>query len=285
MLESAPKLKSFVKPSSIFELAPPGNTNAGLVSQITGRSNFEEKALILQHQARIISSASGSLYTAATAFFGAAGQFDVASLKPNSRPPNSWILYSRDMRYKYHSCYSCDAVKFIAADWQNESEQVKRYYANLANQLKEKHNEMYPEFVFKPKPSKRRPRKKVAEIITPPPSPYNQTDWTLNYLQTYKQQMLASKALILCGRRDVESDFPMLDLNATPNFGPCSPTLFTSDPFLNLDLEQMLADAKSNIGMPADAPFSSNKPVFNPFSDCAQAVGKSTVSAKRSHQL
>ena len=76
------------------------------------------------------------------------------------RPQNSWILYRKDkfeqLRREAEAenkprPIAADASKIISEAWKNESQEVKKYYNELAEKEKARHAEEHPDYKFKPK--------------------------------------------------------------------------------------------------------------------------------------
>ncbi|CAG8501367.1 3152_t:CDS:1 [Paraglomus brasilianum] len=84
------------------------------------------------------------------------------SKKPPPRPPNSWILFSKDYaaRLKLLSNGSgADAQKIVKnakPEWDKLSDDAKKWFNGLAEIAKRRHKAMYPEYKFKPRPRERR---------------------------------------------------------------------------------------------------------------------------------
>ncbi|KAJ7292234.1 high mobility group box domain-containing protein, partial [Mycena rebaudengoi] len=66
------------------------------------------------------------------------------------RPPNCWILYRSDKRKELGKMHENEASKMISARWKSEVPHVRAKYEQLANEKKEEHTRMYPDYRFSP---------------------------------------------------------------------------------------------------------------------------------------
>jgi hypothetical protein len=88
------------------------------------------------------------------------------------RPQNSWILYRKDkfelLRKEAEAenkprPIAADASKIISEAWKNESQEVKKYYNELAEKEKARHAEEHPGYKFKPKTQAQKLQEKEAK--------------------------------------------------------------------------------------------------------------------------
>ncbi|CAG8441023.1 7674_t:CDS:1 [Ambispora gerdemannii] len=68
---------------------------------------------------------------------------------PPPRPKNSWLLY----RINHQPGPLEDISKKASESWKKEPEQIKRGWELLSKMAKQKHAEMYPNYVYRPKRS------------------------------------------------------------------------------------------------------------------------------------
>ncbi|KAI0633674.1 hypothetical protein C8Q77DRAFT_1073467 [Trametes polyzona] len=75
------------------------------------------------------------------------------------RPCNAFILYRKDKVHEIRGAgHQVDASKQIGALWNAESEEVKRYYARLADEAKLEHQRRYPDYRYTPRTKKGKSR-------------------------------------------------------------------------------------------------------------------------------
>jgi len=88
------------------------------------------------------------------------------------RPQNSWILYRKDkfelLRKEAEAenkprPIAADASKIISEAWKNESQEVKKYYNELAEKEKARHAEEHPDYKFKPRTKAQKLQEKEAK--------------------------------------------------------------------------------------------------------------------------
>ena len=91
------------------------------------------------------------------------------------RPQNSWILYRKDKFEQLRKeaevenkprPIAADASKIISEAWRNESQQVKKYYNELAEKEKARHAVEHPDYKFKPKTKAQKLQEKEAKEFT-----------------------------------------------------------------------------------------------------------------------
>ncbi|CAL1707798.1 unnamed protein product [Somion occarium] len=121
-----------------------------------------------------------------------AGKAKKAKMQKAPRPPNAWIIFrssrSKELRVQFGSQFSqAQLSKMISAQWKEISPEQLAYYESRAEDEKQKHRLMYPDYKYAPvsKAEKLRIReqekqerqlakamkneKPAAEISTPPP--------------------------------------------------------------------------------------------------------------------
>ncbi|CAJ0839921.1 15022_t:CDS:2 [Entrophospora sp. SA101] len=85
--------------------------------------------------------------------------------KRTPRPPNAFILYRREKQSevtaKNDKLTNADVSKVISKMWWKESEQERFRWEKTADRMKLLHMQEYPDYVYKPKKSINKKRKKI----------------------------------------------------------------------------------------------------------------------------
>ncbi|KAK3842896.1 MAG: hypothetical protein J3R72DRAFT_350648, partial [Linnemannia gamsii] len=66
------------------------------------------------------------------------------------RPANSFLIYRKEHAVKYSGLIAPRLSAILAVAWKNEPPERVQYYAELAEQEKEKHALKYPDYKFTP---------------------------------------------------------------------------------------------------------------------------------------
>ncbi|KAI9143305.1 hypothetical protein BKA69DRAFT_172110 [Paraphysoderma sedebokerense] len=75
------------------------------------------------------------------------------------RPMNAFIIYRREKQRlllnNYSGISNNDISKIVAEMWKNEPEEVKSYFKQIANKVKEEHKKRYPDYKYQPRKNKK----------------------------------------------------------------------------------------------------------------------------------
>lgn len=89
------------------------------------------------------------------------------------RPPNCFIIFRADWLRVSQATGNHDRQKQMdvsrgaAAAWRNLSPTLKHLYQIQAGIIKKEHSEKYPDWVYQPKPAKKKKKRVVDDDITP----------------------------------------------------------------------------------------------------------------------
>ncbi|CAG8819122.1 3366_t:CDS:1, partial [Gigaspora margarita] len=87
-----------------------------------------------------------------------------------SRPPNTFILYRKDKQFdiktQNKNLTNAQISKVISRMWKNEKKEIILYCEKLADSIKLKHMQNYPNYIYKPKKRTKDTSKNSLKMIS-----------------------------------------------------------------------------------------------------------------------
>ncbi|CAF3664890.1 hypothetical protein FGSG_08893 [Fusarium graminearum PH-1] len=119
------------------------------------------------------------------------------------RPPNAYILYRKErhqiVKGKRPGITNNEISQVLGRCWNMEHPDIRTYYKKMADDIKEEHKRLYPDYQYRPRKSRERRRRSVPHTVphvssaqVPAAQPTHQPQFSIPSQIVYPAQVLAA---------------------------------------------------------------------------------------------